>query len=297
MLEQLIIIGGSLWLSATHKSIDNQSDNGMIQYDMKTNKIVDIIQYPDKFQPCRHCCREYKQKIYLIDGEHGEIILFDPTTKEFTKLLDIVKIGKYPSAVLIADEIHIVQGQLNASHLVYNITSNTIKILNNDKTEKEFNFVCALNYQDKIIQFGGWDCNTHAPADVFMISSEIKEDMNEIEWFIKPEYKLKKILIKCGYVLCKHFIITFGGSSGGFEAVDKHTDAIYVLDLNSDVGWLELKHIKCPFPGRYLAVLAPDNMVHLLTEINGNPWWKTKRGHYSIPISTILGSKWNNDEI
>ena len=36
-------------------------------------------------------------------------------------------------------------------------------------------------------------------------------------------------------------------------------------------------------------------MVHLFTEINHPVFNKSERGHYSIPISTILGSAFRTD--
>ena len=72
---------------------------------------------------------------------------------------------------------------------------------------------------------------------------------------------------------------------------------ISVLDLNCDDGWQEIKHIQCPLNSNYLAVLTADNHIHLITETNVWPNWRdSKRRHYSIHISTILGSKYQDEK-
>ena len=155
ILENLIMIGDSLWYSTSHKSVfpdGNPSENGMVEYDTRTNKIINIAEYPQNIKPLRHCCCQYQQKIYLIDGENGNIILFDPVKKTFTKKLEIPKIGTYCSAVAVFDKIYIVSQEDN---LVYDITNNSIKsIENNGKTLKR-SLLCLLLYQDRMIAFGG----------------------------------------------------------------------------------------------------------------------------------------------
>ena len=74
-------------------------------------------------------------------------------------------------------------------------------------------------------------------------------------------------------------------------------DDIYVLDLeNEDAGWDKVEHVKCPIPSQYLATLTRNNYVHLLTQVNKWPDWQSGiKAHFSIPISTLLGSKFCNE--
>ena len=72
-------------------------------------------------------------------------------------------------------------------------------------------------------------------------------------------------------------------------------DSIYCLDLEKSEGWKELKHIKCPFPGHYITTITDDNMVHLFAEVNQWPNWRdSQMAHYSLPISTLLGSEFSS---
>ena len=81
--------------------------------------------------------------------------------------------------------------------------------------------------------------------DSFLFSSEIKDDnYDNIEWQSSAKYKLKTPLTTCGYILYKCYIITFGGYTLG----GKYIDAIYILDLESDIGWIELEHTNVQYP-------------------------------------------------
>eukprot|EP01083_Nonionella_stella_P204541 745580_1 len=75
--EQIINIGDSLWYSTSYK----YGEKGMVEYCIKTNKIKQIIKYPKNIQPTGHTVCEYRNIIYIIDGENGNIISFDVSTK------------------------------------------------------------------------------------------------------------------------------------------------------------------------------------------------------------------------
>ena len=273
-------IDNDVWYSSSHQSIYPQSENGLVQYNTKTNQIINIFPYSENITPCRHFCCQYNKKIYIIDGEHGEIIVFDTVSKTYTKKLKIREIGKYPSAVVVFDKIHIFHGDQNDQHLIYDIKDNTIVEIK-DKSALELMYgVSILKYQNKIIKFGGF---CYYFTDEFLISNEIKPDSNDIlEW---DKYKLPKNLEMCGYILYKHYIVIFGGEGTG----NKFTDTIYLLDLKKDFDWKEVKHIKCPMKSKYVATVTADNMVHLFTEINKVTvnWRESARGYY-LPISTIF---------
>ncbi len=77
---------------------------------------------------------------------------------------------------------------------------------------------------------------------------------------------------------------------------DKRTDVIYILNMkdNNNLGWTELKHIKCPIVGSYCAILDSHNNVHLFTKYNKQKVPK----HCSINILSILGNiSDTNDDI
>ena len=126
ILPGLIAIGDFIYYSSAHRSLDEQSQSGITRIDIKSQKVVETIQYPSHVRPCRHYCCQHNDKIYIIDGEHGQIILLDPSSKKYTKKLDIPRIGRYPCAVVMHDQIHIFNGGSNHQHLIYDIASNSM---------------------------------------------------------------------------------------------------------------------------------------------------------------------------
>eukprot|EP01084_Bolivina_argentea_P034901 64649_1 len=78
--QHIINIGDSLWYSTSYK----YGEKGMVEYYIKTNKIKQIIQYPEDIQPTGHTICAYRNIIYIIDGWiNGNIISFNISTKQF----------------------------------------------------------------------------------------------------------------------------------------------------------------------------------------------------------------------
>ena len=231
----------SLWYSSAHKSVYNESENGMTEYNINTNRIINNIQYPHlDITPCRQFCVEYKENIYIIDGEAGEIILFDPSTKQFTTKIDIPAVGKYPCAVVVFDRIHIFNGSANVEqkHLIYNIKTNTIKEFDDEGSKHVMYCVAVDTYRDRIIRFGGGDLNEIKAVDTFMISSKIEKNKDcTLKWYNKQKYKLPTVLYNFGWVLYKKYLILFAGD----KHIGDYVDNVYLLDLeDDDNGWTEM---------------------------------------------------------
>ena len=255
----------------------------MIQFCIKSQKVIDIIQYPKGINPHRQSCCKYNNQIYIIDGENGVIILFDPESKIFVKKAQIHKIGQYPSSAVLLDKIHIFHGDNNEQyHLVYDPIKNTVNT-NSVQTDK-ICFASSVVYENNIIKFSGYNCTGSTGYDEVMISNICDDN---VEWIEKPNWRLPFANDGCGYILYRHFIVMFGGQDNWYQWLD----TIYLLDLtNNDQGWKKLDHIKCPIPSKYLAVLTPDNHVHLLTDINKWPnWQESNRGHWSISMKDLMG--------
>ena len=71
----------------------------------------------------------FNDKIYIVEGYNGLIVLFDPELKTYTKKQNIPKIGKNPNAVIISNKIRIFNGKTNSKYdIIYNITNDSVKI-------------------------------------------------------------------------------------------------------------------------------------------------------------------------
>eukprot|EP01083_Nonionella_stella_P086029 238741_1 len=102
-------------------------------------------------------------------------------------------------------------------------------------------------------------------------------------------WKCNECVALCGYLMYKNYAIMLGGQTTGRKVMD----TICVLNVKSvDDGWIELNHIKCPMPSRYVAVLATKENIHILTQYNDNEDCK----HYSISILSVLKDILENED-
>ena len=290
--RDVVLIQQTMWYSTRF----DHGEQGMVQYDIKSDSIINIVKYPQNIRPAAHaiCC--YKDKIFMINGWNGEIILFDPSTQIFTKKLTITRLGASAVCVVIHDCIHIFNGRLNTKHMIYSISNNNIITINDPTTTTEMSAVCLAKYNNKCLKFGGWNVKEKQAMDEFWISSEIKDDddndeyiflYNDIKWTLKEEWKLLHGLDSCGTIVYNNWVVTFGGT----VADDEYIDSIFVLNLQRNDGWKETKHIKCPIASQYRGILDDsEDEVHLFTRLNQWPdWEKSIVAHYSIPIKQIIG--------
>ena len=279
----ILRINESLWYSTSYE----HGEKGMVQYDYKTNKILNIVKYPQNITPRAHSCCLHQNKIYIIDSCMTQsIILFNPSDHSFMKKIKIPNLGAAPSSVVANDEIHIIGGNKSGpTYIVYSIKDNTIKQLK-DQTVNKVGAIISLKYQDKIIKFGGIDCNQPILEylGTFHTTSD-KQENDSVKWTLQEQYKFKRGIAGCGCIFYDNHIVIFGGNEGDSE----YFDSIHALDLKSDAGWIELQHMKCPLASSYRAVLDGDDNVHLFTQINQWPNWEVSQiRHFSIGIRDIL---------
>eukprot|EP01084_Bolivina_argentea_P125450 222266_1 len=274
---KLVQIGESIWYSA------GGSCGGMVQYSIKTNKIVSKTKYSTNIKPpINHCCCKFNNTIIIVNGDQGEIISFNPSTKQFEKKINTPEIGWKACCINMNNDIHIFHGIHNCKHLIYSPKTNKLKILNDATTTQNIEEVCVLKYGNKLIRFGGYCMDEMKSLNSLFISSPVIQ-MNKTNKTIKWQLKCKLVkgLFGCGYILYDNtYIITFGGSHSWAEYID----TIFVLNIKQNGNWFELKQIKCPLPSAYLAILDSENNIHLFTQHNKHAVKK----HFVCKISTIL---------
>eukprot|EP01084_Bolivina_argentea_P070676 128514_1 len=282
---QIVCIGSSLWYSTAY----NAGEEGMVEYSIKFNKILQIVKYPSSIQPDYHSlCRHYNN-IYIVDGFAGSITLFNTLTLQFASTTRIPKIGYNAVCMVFDDKIYIFNGHTNSKDIViYSPKENNFELAAVMKSH--LGSVCILRYNDQIIRFGGFNYDTNQCMDKFIMSSPIKNlktkknNHSDIHWFEKLTCKLPEPINGCGYILYKDYVITFGGSTHG----GKKLDSMYLLDLkNTNNGWIQLTHIKCPVKSKFIAVLDENtNNIHLFARVDN-------KKHFSIPINSVLNTKIN----
>eukprot|EP01083_Nonionella_stella_P318959 1168246_1 len=280
-----ISIGSSIWYSTYH----NKGENGMIQYDITKDSVTDTVPYAQD-RPHDHDCCQYKNVIFMVEGTKAHLMSFNSAQKQFEKTVKIPRLGHGTGCIAIRDDIHIFNGSRNnGKHLIYSTITHKLKRCADYNHTSKVRNQCILQYKNQIIRFSGWDANKKEILSSFWMSSPIKPNQKRnIEWSRKDAFALNDTRYRCGYTLYKHFIITFGGEVKQSE----YTDAVFVLDLEKQTGWVKVNRIKCPIKSQYFATVTPNKMVHLFTGINQWPQWdKSVLTHYSIPIAAILGSE------
>ena len=293
--EKLICMDNdSMWLSVAQKLYYNKSENGMIHYNHKMDKIIDVIEYPQNIEPQDHCVCVYQNRIYLVDPWNETIISFDTKSQSFSIKTSIPYLGSHPNGICVFNKIHIFNGHQNTSHyLVYDPSTN--KVIDHEVHTSKINGSVAFFMQDRnrIIRIGGYDYDAKEVLDTCSVSSIIEEHQadNIPEFEINYKWRLPIPLFAFAAVLYKHYIFIFGGMTSN----EKYVDCIYLLDTNNDdQGWRKLSHIKCPIPGSYIATLSKDeSTVHLFTTSNKWPdWQESQRGNYYLPISKVIGPEY-----
>ena len=288
----LIQIGQSIWISTNW----NRGENGMVEFNIKSNKITNTVKYPQNIKPSCHSCCYHNNKIYIIVGKIGEIISFSPSRKSFIKKIDIPKLGAYPSAIVVGDTIHISHGKNNTRYFIYCIKNNTIKEMNDSTTTNRLDSLCVLKHQDKIYKFGGEDNTNNKCMDTFYVSSVQNGAFSKLKWTLQPQHQLKGGRDSFGAVILNHYILKFGGN---LDTDYNCSDAIYLLDLKQNNGWIKIQQIECPIKSGFRAILDTNGDVHLFTHVNKNKVPK----HYAISIKQVLGDiavddvKDNDDEL
>ena len=124
--------------------------------------------------------------MYIIDGENGEIIRFDPVTKLYTKKINIPEIGRYPCAVVISNKIYILYGRENKKYyLIYDITQNKLTQIAAKEAFDALFTVSLATYQQQLIAFGSFNNTQSQYRDSVIISSRLEQDgsdKHEIKW-------------------------------------------------------------------------------------------------------------------
>ena len=307
--DKLLEIKNSIWYS---------TEQGMVEYCLNSNTVKQVVKYQEHYniQPEYHCLCAFKDTIYIIDGYNCEIIAFNPSLKIFTHKIKIDFTGYYSSAIVINDEIRIYNGGENNRLFayIYCPNTNTVRKMYDRFASQHISNVCLINYHNQLIRFGGYNLSTQSTMDWFLMSTNVidvvfgyihwmesllnlpeiasdvtyvilrhycwKEKDDNFKWEKIHDFTLEKPMRGCGYVIYKHYIITFGGNI----AYDEYIDNIYILDMrDEEKGWIESK-MKCPKKSEYRGILTSNGDIHLFQA--GNK--KYESGHYSIHSSFIL---------
>eukprot|EP01083_Nonionella_stella_P127752 387015_1 len=100
---QFIQMEDCIWWSTDH----HQGEQGMVQYDIQSDKIISVVKYPQNIKPYNHSCCKYQNEIYIVDGMNGQIISFNTQNKQFKIKIKTEKIGRGARCIAMYDDVHI----------------------------------------------------------------------------------------------------------------------------------------------------------------------------------------------
>lgn len=294
--DKLVQISDSIWYSTDLIT----GESAMVEYCVKTNKVLQIIEYPHELNTSdSHYLCVVGNIVYIIDGT---IIAFDPSSATFATKIEFDKYGEYCSAVAMNNDIYI---YCKSTAHIYNTITNKIGQINDKFASNKLQNVCSLNYGRTLIRFGGgtgyfklesafltginnidmvygYVHHNERKLKLNNIASDVIDliynfycGVTEYNWTQIDEFTLPHNIYGCGYIIYKQFILIFGGFIGSY------TNSIYFLNLKDDDSkWLRAE-MKCPKKSEYRAILTSNNDVHLFQTSD-------QTGHYSIPLSAIL---------
>ena len=214
--NQLIQIGDSIWYSTDY----HDSEQGMVQYCLNTNKTKQIIKYSSYYiNPQYHSVCSYKDTIYIINGDggyDGDIIAFNPSSKQLVCWQNSIDINRAKaSAVVHNDEIHIYNGRnnKNSTALIYNPSNNAIRQMDDKYASTEAYDVCACSVtyklrtqdQKQLIRFGGYDSG---PMDWFLFGKSNMDIVSEYIYLMELKLKLHEIATDIVNMICSFYCVS-----------------------------------------------------------------------------------------
>lgn len=306
--NNIVQIGDSIWYRA---------GVGMVEYSLHSEKILQIVKLPFNMEPkelrarrelAKHAVCKHYDKIYLISGENGQIVEFDPISKEFTirfeceygEVRDRFKIAAEASVAVIGDNIHIYNGCNNDQSIafVYNILSNKIVEINDEFAKDRADDVCLVKYRNQLIRFGGHKYEEmpyrrgykHHRMNWFLLGVSDVDFINT--WISKYEHKysLKSTQIPAVIV---DVICQFYGAKHGYNW-HKLDDKIAKLHKRyCECGYIIYQHFIITFGGNIGGTKHCDTIFVLNLRDKKKGWIESKvrcpekDGYRAILTSTL----------
>eukprot|EP01084_Bolivina_argentea_P131558 232190_1 len=219
-----------------------QDSDGIYAYNADKDDWDLFFKYPADFESSSHALayNENTNELYLF-GFQATVIKFDINNKQ-CKIKDALTecYGSYPGSLFVDNTFHIIGGNQNSSHLIYNEQTNTFKSIH---TFKHFNTpfpaVIYSKLKNMIILFDNQNVyiyDTHK-KEWTTSDTQLPCDVSEFE---------------CTITTDDRFAIIFGGYIDGYSVSNK----ILIMDL--DKMKISESKIICPVESAFRGVII-DN--------------------------------------
>ena len=242
-------------------TVENTNDNFSVALDKQNNTLY-IIGF------------NRKTKMYTLCIKTGKVNEYETH----------VQIGRQPTTRFINGKFHVIGGQRNGKHYLWDDKKYQLKLLHTvTETGKGLQSASLIHVesQNKLILLGGFDWSVRKSVDRIKVYSITDNEWKELLNKNGNKVKLPLALNGFGCILTRdeRYVVIFGGSSGsdGGEEV-----GIYYLDLRT-FKWTK-SLIECPVNNDYTAVLTENNDVHIF----GGYEMFNKHGHWKIALREII---------
>ena len=314
----------------TRYELDNKDKTGIIAYDLEKGNHIYLKLWRDTDYYPRWMISEYdpiRNQIIFAGGcnvnkdnaNYKKMAFYNLKTNGVSTIDVDFEIGSNCKAILLRNKFHIIGGQKNDKHIIYNLAANKSFILYDfvdDNPQIQEQGLIYDEIRNKLYMFGGYHLAQYKYYDTFweldlnqklsglsmkecskyLVDGYMKLIFDNIKYDILLNTEILRFLGDTNIVnqwrLNDKFKLINGSRSFGtifyknryiviFGGIENHTlvDCIYYLDILSDDGWKE-SDFKLPRRGMCNTILNGDR-VHIM------PYY-AYNGHWSIDVHRIL---------
>eukprot|EP01084_Bolivina_argentea_P146061 255858_1 len=225
-----IILHRNTFITATWKD-SHYTNHGLYKYDIVRNEWTKWFDYPSStitswhtmsFSPAKQC-------IYIY-GKQMNLLKIDVTRNTLRTINGSFDVGNLPNSIFIDGELHIIGGQNNNKHLVWNGKQKRFRIRH---TFAEFEGITGfvlvhIEAQDVVALIGGTSYKPFAILDtiyVYFIKQRI---------WIKYDYKLPIQMSNMSHIMSSdgRYVLLIAPIINGLNG-SRRTNRIYVIDTTN----------------------------------------------------------------
>lgn len=246
-----------------------QTAKGLLKYDISSKKWNNkYIKYTKQCKRISYhtLSVNHTSKELLIYGVESTLFIIDlAKNNSYKQIIEMSKINNFgidPASAIIDGAFHLIGGNNNNKHLVYDDKNKTFKTIYEFKQFKKGIYGHKIIYiQSKNLLFlmGGYDSHKRQYLDTIFVN-----DLNyKWEWSLLQNVKLPNTMNHFGFVITNdnEHIILFGG-----ENDDDYLDSVYIFHIDTRKFMDNWSCFQCPTKGIYDAIITNDNMIHLFQQ-------------------------------
>eukprot|EP01084_Bolivina_argentea_P024282 45266_1 len=285
-LSKPVMINDSEFIVATEKMTaeNNPLNEGIFCYNTYTNQWSMYFKYPNDIKlyvEYPTICIDEKNNLLYLHSDKSTLLIINTITKSYKIKYNFGFAGSYAPCVIINNKFHLIGGDRNSHHLIWNDADNKPKDFQIIHTFKDYSAGCEnpgfihVKSENMFLLFGGYD--KHRPYglhrepykiwyykyhcdNVNIENDEMTQGWKQYKNMWMPyNIRLFGFAVSIDY---KYIILT-----GGIKLEKRcHQDIIYVIDVKK--GIMRRSNVCCPMRSAWHSVIMPQNGMDKLL-VNG----------------------------